>query len=407
MNDRGIERAVEEVTEILKAGSKQISTTEEILQVATISANNDENIGSLIAKAMATVGKDGLITVQDGKTLEDELDLQKGMKLDRGYLSPYFVTDPATQKCEYNDPYVLAYDGKINNVANIIPILEKVMQAGRPLVIIAEDVEGEALATLVVNKLRIGCQVVAIKAPGFGERRKDMLSDIATLVGGQLITPDLDMRLQDVDLAMLGTCKKITITKDDTLIVDGGGTPEDVEGRCQYIRSRLTEADAEFEKEKLQERLAKLSGGVAVIKVGGASEAEVGEKKDRIEDALNATRAAVEEGIRYVCVEHAAFSPFLLYRLPSSISFCTICGHGYLSIRLFSRNCPRRWFCPPLRKYPAGRTTFHQFKHTYGHRHRQRGNHDSSKSYHREWFPEWLSNHLKTFGAGTGGPILH
>lgn len=266
-------------------------------QVATISANGDEKVGHLIAEAMEKVGREGTITVSDGKTIHDELDIVEGMKFDRGFISPYFVTDPKAQKVEFENAFVLAVEKKVSTVASILPILEGVMKSQRPLLIIAEDVESEALATLVVNKLRLGIKVCAVKAPGFGDRRKANLEDISIMTSAQLVSSDLDMKLEDVTLNDLGTAKKITVTKDDTIILDGGGEKKSIEERCDMLRDSLDAATSEYDKEKIHERLAKLSGGVAVIKVGGVSEVEVSERKDRFTDALNATRAAVEEGI--------------------------------------------------------------------------------------------------------------
>ena len=267
------------------------------VQVATISANGDEHIGELIAEAMDKVGREGTITVADGKTLMDELEVVEGLRFDRGYISPYFVTDAKTQKCELEDVMVLAAEKKISNIQSILPLLEQIVKARRPLLIIAEDVDSEALATLVVNKLRGGIQVCAVKAPGFGDNRKANLMDIATVTGGDVVSDELDVKLEDMSISRLGTAKKVTISKDDTILLDGGGDKLRVEARCEQIRAAIEASTSEYEREKLQERLAKLSGGVAVIKVGGASEVEVQEKKDRINDALNATRAAVEEGI--------------------------------------------------------------------------------------------------------------
>lgn len=266
-------------------------------QVATISANGDATVGSLIAEAMERVGREGTITVSDGKTVADELEVVEGMKFDRGYISPYFVSDPKTQKVEFENAYVLTVEKKISTVASILPVLESVMRSQRPLLIIAEDVESEALATLVVNKLRLGIKVCAVKAPGFGDRRKANLEDISVMTGAQMVSSDLGMKLEDVTLDQLGSAKKITITKDDTIILDGSGAKKDIDDRCEMLRDSLETATSEYDKEKIQERLAKLSGGVAVINVGGVSEVEVSERKDRFTDALNATRAAVEEGI--------------------------------------------------------------------------------------------------------------
>ena len=266
-------------------------------QVATISANGEASVGDLIAEAMEKVGREGTITVSDGKTIDDELEIVEGMKFDRGYISPYFVTDPKAQKVEFENAYVLSVEKKVSTVASLLPILESVMKSQRPLLIIAEDVESEALATLVVNKLRLGIKVCAVKAPGFGDRRKANLEDISVMTGAQLVTEDLGIKIEDMTLDKLGSARKITITKDDTIILDGGGDSKAVEDRCEMLRDALENATSEYDKEKIHERLAKLSGGVAVIKVGGVSEVEVSERKDRFTDALNATRAAVEEGI--------------------------------------------------------------------------------------------------------------
>lgn len=294
---RGIDLAVEKVLEKLKEYSKEIGGKNEIKQVATISANGDEKIGELIAEAMDKVGREGTITVADGKTLTDELEVVEGMRFDRGYISPYFITDAKSQKCELEDVLILTAEKKVSSLQSILPLLEQVVKARRPLLIIAEDVDSEALATLVVNKLRGGIQVCAVKAPGFGDNRKANLMDIATLTGGEMVSDELDVKLEDMTIHRLGTAKKVTVSKDDTIILDGGGDKMQVQNRCEQIRAAIENATSEYEKEKLQERLAKLTGGVAVIKVGGASEVEVAEKKDRITDALNATRAAVEEGI--------------------------------------------------------------------------------------------------------------
>lgn len=294
---RGINMAVEAVVDHLKSRAKMISTSEEIAQVGTISANGDTEIGDLIARAMEKVGKDGVITVADGKTMYNELEVVEGMKLDRGYISPYFVTNAKTQKCELENPAILIFDKKIAGLNSIIPLLELVMKEQRPLLIVAEDVESEALATLIVNKLRAGLKVCAIKAPGFGENRKASLLDLATLTGGQLVSEDVGLKLEKVTADLLGRAKKVTISKDDTIILDGGGDKKDIEERCEQIREAINASTSDYDKEKAQERLAKLSGGVAVLKIGGASEVEVGERKDRVTDALNATKAAVEEGI--------------------------------------------------------------------------------------------------------------
>ncbi|CAA3009248.1 chaperonin CPN60-2, mitochondrial [Olea europaea subsp. europaea] len=294
---RGISMAVDSVVTNLKSRARMISTSEEIAQVGTISANGEREIGELIAKAMERVGKEGVITIQDGKTLFNELEVVEGMKLDRGYISPYFITNQKNQKCELDDPLILIHEKKISNLNAIVKVLELALKRQRPLVIVAEDVESDALATLILNKLRAGIKVCAIKAPGFGENRKASLQDLAALTGGQVITEELGLNLENVELDMLGSCKKVTISKDDTVILDGAGEKKAIEERCEQIRSAIELSTSDYDKEKLQERLAKLSGGVAVLKIGGASEAEVSEKKDRVTDALNATKAAVEEGI--------------------------------------------------------------------------------------------------------------
>lgn len=294
---RGIDMAVEAVVNDVKSRSKTVQSSSEIAQVGTISANGDTTIGEYLAKAMEKVGNEGVITVEDAKGLETELDVVEGMQFDRGYLSPYFVTNPEKMNCEYDNPYILLYDKKISNLQPMISILEAIVQSGRALVIIAEDIEGEALATLVVNRIRGGLKVCAVKAPGFGDRRKAMLQDMAILTGGQVISDELGMKIENVTLDMLGTAKRVEITKDDTTIIDGAGDKEAIAGRTAQIRQEISQTTSDYDREKLQERLGKLSGGVAVIKVGGASEVEVKEKKDRIDDALHATRAAVKEGI--------------------------------------------------------------------------------------------------------------
>ncbi|KAM1591629.1 hypothetical protein ACFX1Z_035229 [Malus domestica] len=294
---RGISMAVDSVVANLKSRARMISTSEEIAQVGTISANGEREIGELIAKAMEKVGKEGVITISDGKTLYNELEVVEGMKLDRGYISPYFITNPKNQKCELEDPLVLIHEKKLSNLNSIVKILELALQKQRPLVIVAEDVESEALATLIINKLRAGIKVCAIKAPGFGENRKANLQDLAVLTGAQVITEELGLNIEKVGIETLGTCKRITVSKDDTVILDGAGDKKAIEERCEQLRSSIELSTSDYDKEKLQERLAKLSGGVAVLKIGGASEAEVSEKKDRVTDALNATKAAVEEGI--------------------------------------------------------------------------------------------------------------
>jgi chaperonin GroEL len=294
---RGIDMAVTAVLAELSAKAKKVTSSEEIAQVGTISANGDHEIGAMIAKAMQKVGNDGVITVEEAKSLETELEVVEGMQFDRGYISPYFITDADKMRVELESPYILINEKKLSNMQSLLPLLEQVVQAGKPILVIAEDVEGEALATLVVNKLRGGLKVAAVKAPGFGDRRKAMLQDIAVLTGGQVISEDLGIKLENVTLDMLGRAKKVVITKDDTTIVGGAGKKSDIEARVAQIRQQIEDTTADYDREKLQERLAKLAGGVAVIKVGGVTEMEVKEKKDRVDDALNATRAAVEEGI--------------------------------------------------------------------------------------------------------------
>ncbi|WP_159946758.1 chaperonin GroEL [Rhizobium sp. 18065] len=294
---RGIDLAVSEVVKDLQAKAKKISTSEEVAQVGTISANGDSQVGRDIAEAMQKVGNEGVITVEEAKTAETELEVVEGMQFDRGYLSPYFVTNPEKMIADLDDAYILLHEKKLSNLQAMLPVLEAVVQTGKPLVIIAEDVEGEALATLVVNKLRGGLKIAAVKAPGFGDRRKAMLEDIAILSGGTVISEDLGIKLETVTLDMLGRAKKISITKENTTIVDGAGQKSDIEGRVAQIKAQIEETTSDYDKEKLQERLAKLAGGVAVIRVGGSTEIEVKERKDRIDDALNATRAAVQEGI--------------------------------------------------------------------------------------------------------------
>ncbi|MFN7173303.1 MAG: chaperonin GroEL [Thermaurantiacus tibetensis] len=294
---RGIDLAVAKVVEELKARSKPVSGSAEIAQVGIISANGDREVGEKIAEAMEKVGKEGVITVEEAKGHEFELDVVEGMQFDRGYLSPYFITNAEKMQVELEEPYILIHEKKLSNLQAMLPILEAVVQSGRPLLIIAEDVEGEALATLVVNKLRGGLKVAAVKAPGFGDRRKAMLEDIATLTGGEMISEDLGIKLENVTLAMLGRAKKVVIDKDNTTIVDGAGSAEAIKGRVEQIKAQIETTTSDYDREKLQERLAKLAGGVAVIKVGGATEVEIKERKDRVDDALHATRAAVEEGI--------------------------------------------------------------------------------------------------------------
>lgn len=294
---RGIDMAVEAVVEDVKSRSQDIKTSEEIAQVGTISANGDKSIGEYLARAMEKVGNDGVITVEDAKGLETELDVVEGMQFDRGYLSPYFVTDADKMTAEYEAPYVLLYDQKISNLQAILPVLEAVLQSGRALLIVAEDIDGEALATLVVNRIRSGLKVCAVKAPGFGDRRKAILQDLAILTGGQVISEELGMKLENTTVDMLGTAKRVIVSKDDTTVIDGNGDKEMIEARKTQIKKEIEKTTSDYDREKLQERLGKLSGGVAVLKVGGSSEVEVKEKKDRIDDALNATRAAVKEGV--------------------------------------------------------------------------------------------------------------
>ncbi|MGA7116767.1 MAG: chaperonin GroEL [Hyphomicrobium sp.] len=294
---RGIDKAVIQVIAEIGKKAKKVKDSAEIAQVGTISANGEKSIGEMIAKAMQKVGNEGVITVEEAKSLESELDVVEGMQFDRGYLSPYFITNADKMVAELDDPYILIHEKKLSGLQQLLPVLEAVVQTGKPLLIIAEEVEGEALATLVVNKLRGGLKVAAVKAPGFGDRRKAMLEDIAVLTGGQTISEDLGIKLENVTLQMLGRAKRVTITKDDTTVVDGNGKKKDIEARVSQIKAQIEETTSDYDREKLQERLAKLAGGVAVIKVGGATEVEVKERKDRVDDALNATRAAVEEGV--------------------------------------------------------------------------------------------------------------
>ena len=294
---RGVDKAVLHVVEHIKASSKKVTTNQEIAQVGAISANGDKEIGDMIARAMEKVGNEGVITVEEAKSLETELDVVEGMQFDRVYLSPYFITNADKMEVQLEDVLILLSEKKLSSLQPLLPVLEAVVQSSRPLLIIAEDIEGEALATLVVNKLRGGLRVAAVKAPGFGDRRKAMLEDIATLTGGQLISEDLGIKLENVTLEMLGKAKKVSITKDDTTIVDGAGDKADIEARISQIKRQIEDTTSDYDKEKLQERLAKLAGGVAVVRVGGSTEVEVKERKDRVDDALNATRAAVEEGI--------------------------------------------------------------------------------------------------------------
>jgi chaperonin GroEL len=294
---RGIDKAVSQVVEEIKRKAKKVKDTSEIAQVGTIAANGERAIGDMIAKAMQTVGNEGVITVEEAKGLDSELDVVEGMQFDRGYISPYFITNVDKMTVEMEEPHILIHEKKLPGLQTMLPLLEAVAQSGKPLLVIAEDVDGESLATLVVNKLRGGLKVAAVKAPGFGDRRKSMLEDVATLTGGQVIAEDLGIKLDTVTLAMLGRAKRIVITKEHTTIIDGAGKKKDIEARVSQIKAQIEDTTSEYDKEKLQERLAKLSGGVAVIKVGGATEVEVKERKDRVDDALNATRAAVEEGI--------------------------------------------------------------------------------------------------------------
>jgi chaperonin GroEL len=294
---RGIDLAVTTVVDELKKNARKITSNDEIAQVGTISANGETAIGKMIAEAMQKVGNEGVITVEEAKTAETELDVVEGMQFDRGYLSPYFVTNPEKMRVELEDPYILLHEKKLSNLQPMLPVLEAIVQTGKPLLIIAEDVEGEALATLVVNKLRGGLKIAAVKAPGFGDRRKAMLEDIAILTGGNVISEDLGIKLENVTLEMLGTARKVTIEKENTTIVDGAGSKTDIQGRVGQIKAQIEETTSDYDREKLQERLAKLAGGVAVIRVGGSTEVEVKEKKDRVDDAMHATRAAVEEGV--------------------------------------------------------------------------------------------------------------
>jgi len=294
---RGVDVAVAAVIDALKKSSKKVSTSAEVSQVGTISANGDTEVGEMIAEAMERVGNEGVITVEEAKGLDTELDVVEGMLFDRGYTSPYFITNAEKMNCEMENPYILIHESKLSGLQPLLPLLEQVVQSGRPLLVIAEDIEGEALATLVVNKLRGGMKVAAVKAPGFGDRRKAMLEDLAILTAGQVVSEDLGIKLENVTIDMLGTAKKVIITKDETTIVEGVGKKKDIQDRCAQIRAQVEETTSDYDKEKLQERLAKLAGGVAVIRVGGATEIEVKERRDRVDDALNSTRAAVEEGV--------------------------------------------------------------------------------------------------------------
>ncbi|MDR1365264.1 MAG: chaperonin GroEL, partial [Holosporales bacterium] len=294
---RGINLAVEEVVSFLKKKSKAVSTNDEISQVGTISANGEKEIGDMLAAAVEKVGKEGVITIEEAKSFQTELDVVEGMQFDRGYISPYFVTNSEKMIAELDNPYILIHEKKLSGLQPLVPVLEAVVQTGRPLLIIAEDIEGEALATLVVNKLRGGLKVAAVKAPGFGDRRKAMLEDIAVLTSGTVISEDVGIKLENVNITMLGSAKKVAITKDDTTIIEGAGQKANIEGRCSQIKAQIEDSTSEYDIEKLKERLAKLAGGVAVIRVGGATEVEVKEKKDRVDDAMHATKAAIEEGV--------------------------------------------------------------------------------------------------------------
>src|SRR5689334_14764331 len=294
---RGIDLAVDAAVNDIKARAKKITGTDEVAQVGTISANGDKSIGKMIAEAMKRVGNEGVITVEEAKSLDTELDVVEGMQFDRGYLSPYFITNAEKMVAELDDPYILLFEKKLSGLQAMLPVLEAVVQSGKPLLIVAEDVEGEALATLVVNKLRGGLKVAAVKAPGFGDRRKAMLEDIAVLTGGQVISEDLGIKLENVTLEMLGRAKRVRIEKENTTVIDGAGKKKEIQGRVAQIKAQIEETTSDYDREKLQERLAKLAGGVAVIRVGGATEVEVKEKKDRVDDAMHATRAAVEEGV--------------------------------------------------------------------------------------------------------------
>jgi chaperonin GroEL len=300
---RGVDLAVAAVVADIQKRSKKVSSNEEIAQVGSISANGDKEIGDFLARAMEKVGNEGVITVEEAKSLDTELDVVEGMQFDRGYLSPYFITNPEKMIAELEDPYILIHESKLSGLQSMLPLLEAVVQSGRPLLVLAEDVEGEALATLVVNRLRGGLKVAAVKAPGFGDRRKAMLQDIAVLTGGQVVSEDLGIKLENVTIDMLGTAKRVSIDKDNTTVINGAGKKKDIEGRVNQIRAQIEETSSDYDREKLQERLAKLAGGVAVIRVGGATEIEVKERKDRVEDAMNSTRAAVEEASSLVVVQ--------------------------------------------------------------------------------------------------------
>lgn len=327
---RGIDKAVEVVVQEVKRASKSVSNKKEIEQIATISANSDVTIGQQIAEAMDRVGKDGVITVEEARGMNDELDVVEGMQFDRGYLSPYFVTDPQKMEAVLEHPYILVFEKKISGMKSMLPVLEQVAKSGRPMLIIAEDVEGEALATLVVNKIRGTLNIVAVKAPGFGDRRKAMLEDIQVLTGGKVISEDLGLKLENVSLSDLGTAKRVVITKDDCTIIEGQGNPNAIQGRIAQIRMHIEDTTSDYDKEKLQERLAKLAGGVAIIKVGAATETELKEKKDRIEDALSATRAAVEEGI-------VAGGGVALLRAQQAVAGLKLHGDEQLGAQIVSR----------------------------------------------------------------------
>ena len=335
---RGVDKAVEVIVDELKKMSKKTEEQKEITQVGTISANNDETIGNIIAEAMDKVGKEGVITVEEAKSMETTLDIVEGMQFDRGYLSPYFVTDAERMVCSLEDPYILLHEKKISNMKDLLPILEQIARTGKPFIIIAEDIEGEALATLVVNKLRGTLKCAAVKAPGFGDRRKSMLEDIATLTGGRMIAEDLGIKLENLKMEDLGQAKTITIDKDNTTIVDGGGKKSDIEARVKQIRAQIDETTSDYDREKLQERLAKIVGGVAVINIGAATETEMKEKKARVEDALHATRAAVEEGI-------VAGGGVALLRTIAALDKLKLEGDQQLGINIVKRSLeePIRW----------------------------------------------------------------
>jgi chaperonin GroEL len=335
---RGIDKAVETVVNELKKMSEETKDRKEIAQVGTISANNDETIGNIIAEAMDKVGKEGVITVEEAKGMETTLDIVEGMQFDRGYLSPYFVTDAERMECVLEDPYILLHEKKISNMKDLLPILEQIARSGKPFIIIAEDVEGEALATIVVNKLRGTLKCAAVKAPGFGDRRKAMLEDIATLTGGRMIAEDLGIKLENIKMEDLGQAKRVTIDKDNTTIVEGAGKKSDIEGRVKQIRAQIEETTSDYDREKLQERLAKIVGGVAVINVGAATETEMKEKKARVEDALNATRAAVEEGV-------VVGGGVALLRTISALEKLKLEGEEQLGIKIVKRALeePMRW----------------------------------------------------------------